>query len=126
MSKDLRYFLKEVESKQPEDFVRIKKQVDPKFELCGVIRKFQEEGRYPLVYFENVKNSEMPVVSNLFASKSRLALGFGASESTLLKDYMTNEDKRIPSKVVSDGPVKENVIKGDDSISEILASHYSL
>jgi 2,5-furandicarboxylate decarboxylase 1 len=114
MPKDLRYFLKEVESKQPEDIVRIKKQVDPKFELCGVIRKFQEEGKYPLVYFENVKNSEMPVVSNLFASKSRLALGFGARESTLLKDYMTNEDKRIPSKVVSDGPVKENVIKGDN------------
>ena len=51
MTKDLRYFLKEVEDKQPDDFVRIRKEVDPKFELCGVVRKFQEEGRYPLVYF---------------------------------------------------------------------------
>ncbi|MDA4111529.1 MAG: UbiD family decarboxylase [Thaumarchaeota archaeon] len=114
MTKDLRYFLKEVEDKQPNDFVRIKKEVDPKFELCGVIRKFQDDGRYPLVYFEKVRGSKFPVVSNLFASKSRLALGFGVNESTLVKDYMANEDKKIPSKMSSDGPVKENIIKGDN------------
>src|SRR3989442_1598456 len=108
MTKDLRYFLKEVQDKQPKDFVRIKKEVDPKFELCGVIRKFQEDGRYPLVYFEKVNGSKFPVVSNLFASKSRIALGFGVNESTLVKEYMANEDKKIPSKMVSDGPVKEN------------------
>lgn len=113
MAKDLRYFLKEIEDKQPSDYVRVKKQVDPKFELCGVVRKFQDEGRYPLVHFENVKGTGLPVVSNLFASASRLAIGFGARESSLLQDYMANEDRKIASKVVSDGPVKENVIKGD-------------
>ena len=113
MAKDLRYFLKEVEEKQPENFFRVKKEVDPKFELCGVVRRFQEDGKYPVVYFEKVKDSKFPVVSNLFASKSSLALAFRARESHLLQDYISNEDKRIPSKVVSDGPVKENVLKGD-------------
>ena len=114
MPKDLRYFLKEVETDRPEDFVRVKKEVDPKFELCGVVRKFQDEGRYPVVYFEKVKGTEFPVVSNLFASESRLALGFGVKESTILRDYMANEDKRIPSKIVSDGPVKETIVKGSN------------
>lgn len=113
MTKDLRYFLKEVEEKQPSDFIRVKKEVDPKFELCGVVRKFQEDGRYPMVYFEKVKGSKLPVVSNLFASKSRLALAFGARESHLLQDYIANEDKKIPSKMVSDGPVKANILTGD-------------
>lgn len=120
MAKDLRYFLKEVEEKQPRDFIRVKKEVDPKFELCGVVRKFQEDGRYPLVYFENVKGSKLPVVSNLFASKSRLALAFGARESHLLQDYIANEDKKIPPKVVSDGPVKANILKGDKLDLSIL------
>jgi 2,5-furandicarboxylate decarboxylase 1 len=110
--KDLRYFLNEAENKQAEDFVRIKKEVDPKFELCGVVRKFQDLGKYPLVYFENVKGTKFPIVSNLFANPRRLALGFGVSESSMLQDYMAKEDKRIPSKVVSDGPVKEVKMTG--------------
>lgn len=113
MPKDLRYFLKEIQDKEPGDFVRVRKEVDPKFELCGVVRKFQDEGRYPLVYFEKVKGSRFPVASNLFASPSRLAIAFGAKESSLLQDYMASEDRKIPSRMVSDGPVKENVIKGE-------------
>lgn len=112
MPKDLRYFLKEVEDNQSDDFVRIKKEVDPKFELCGVVRKFQENGRYPLVYFERVKGTKFPIVSNLFANPRRLALGFGVRENFMLLDYMAKEDKRIPSKMVSDGPVKENKLIG--------------
>ena len=113
MPKDLRYFLKEVEDKQPQGFVRVKKEVNPEFELCGVVRKFQDLGRYPLVYFEKVRGSSIPVVSNLFASPNRLALAFGVRESHLLQDYMATEDRKMPSKMVSDGPVKENKLIGD-------------
>jgi 2,5-furandicarboxylate decarboxylase 1 len=112
MVKDLRYFLEEVQEKDAENLVRVKKEVDPKFELCGVLRKFQDQGSYPLVYFERVKGTKFPVISNVFASKSRLALALRARESHLLQDYMANEDKRIPSKMVEDGPVKENIVKG--------------
>jgi 2,5-furandicarboxylate decarboxylase 1 len=113
MPKDLRYFLKEVEDNQPNEFVKIKKEVSPAFELCGVARKFQEEGKYPLLYFEKVKGCKVPVVTNLFASVSRLSLAFGAKRpASLLRDYMANEDKRIQSKVVTSGPVKDNILKG--------------
>ncbi len=112
MPKDLRYFLKEVEDNQSDDFVRIEKEVDPKFELCGVIRKFQENGKYPLVYFEKVRGTKFPIVSNLFANPRRLALAFGVRENSMLLDYMSKEDKRIPSRMVSDGPVKENKFAG--------------
>lgn len=114
MGKDLSFFLQQVQERDPHDFVRIRKEVDPRFELCGVVRKFQERGEYPVVYFEKVKGTKFPVVSNLFASRSRLALAFGAREPQLLADYMANEDKRIPSKVVESGPVKENVLVGKD------------
>jgi 2,5-furandicarboxylate decarboxylase 1 len=112
LAKDLSYFLKQVQEEEPDAFVRVKKEVDPKFELCGVVRKLQEQKSYPVVYFEKVKGTKMPVVSNVFATKSRLAIAFGAREPFLLQDYMANEDKRLPSKMVSDGPVKENVVKG--------------
>jgi 2,5-furandicarboxylate decarboxylase 1 len=113
LPKDLRSFIKQVEDTQPDDYVRIRKEVDPKFELCGVVRKFQENGRYPLVFFEKVKGSKFPIVSNLFANTHRLALGFDIRESSMLQDYIAKEDKRIPSKLVTDGPVKENKLVGE-------------
>lgn len=112
LAKDLSFFLKQVQEKEPKDFVTVHREVDPEFELCGVVRKFQEQERYPVVYFEKVKGTKFPVVSNLFASRSRLAMAFGIGEENLLRDYIAKEDKRVQSKVVSDGPVKEKVVKG--------------
>ena len=43
MPKDLRYFLKEMQKKMPEELAEVDRAVDPKFELSGVLRKLQDE-----------------------------------------------------------------------------------
>jgi len=113
LTKDLRYFLSELNKKMPDEIVRIKKEVNPKFELSGVIRKFQDEGSYPAVLFEKVHGCKIPVLSNLFASNKRISLALKTSEDKLLNDYMKLEDQRITPKKVKKGPIKDIILSGN-------------
>ena len=50
--------------------IRIKEEVDPYLEMSAIqLRVFQEEGK--AVFFENVKGSDFPAVSNLFGTLER-------------------------------------------------------
>ena len=42
MAKDLRGFLKELEAEEPDQILRVKREVDPHFEVTGVLAKLGE------------------------------------------------------------------------------------
>jgi len=113
MPKDLRQFLAELEKRLPDEIVHINREVDPKFELPGVLRKLQDQDSYPAAIFHQVKNSNFPVVSNIFASTNRLALALHADPNNLIQDYLKLEGKLIKPKLVRKAPVHENVISGN-------------
>ena len=55
--------------------VRVREEVDPDLEMAAVHRRvFQKQG--PAIYFEKVKGSSFPSVSNLFGTRSNCKLGF--------------------------------------------------
>lgn len=112
MAKDLRYYLAELEKKMPGELVRVERSVNPKFELPAVLRKLQDQNKYPAVLFENVRGSEFPVISNLFASTNRLGLAFGIDPNNLIQGYLALEDRLLKSKMVRKAPVHENVYEG--------------
>ena len=72
MAKDLRQFLNELEAEAPDQVIRVKKEVDPHFEVTGVLAKLEQERKFPVVIFENVKGSQLPVVTNVHADARRL------------------------------------------------------
>jgi len=112
MPKDLRYYLSQLEQSMPDEYVRIERAVDPRFELSAVLRKLQDENRFPAVHFSKVKGSAFPVVSNLFASTRRLALAFGVEPENVLQGYMDREDQLLESRLVRRGPVQDVVRTG--------------
>ncbi len=81
---DLRSFLKAIENDK-KDLVKISRSVDRKFEATAVLEKMQYEDMYPAVLFENIKGSDIPVLSNLFASRDRIARAFGVTTQELNK-----------------------------------------
>lgn len=113
MPKDLRHYLAELTRKLPAEYVRVQREVDPGFELPAVLRKLQDEDRYPAVLFEKVKGSRFPVISNLFASSNRLALAFGVSVENLVEGYMKLEDRLVSPVRVRSAPVHDHVLKGN-------------
>jgi len=42
-TKDLRGFLAEYERENPKEFCRIKREVDPKYEVAGILTKLEDE-----------------------------------------------------------------------------------
>jgi UbiD family decarboxylase len=62
--------------------------------------------------FEKVKGTRFPVLTNLHASRARLALAINAAPDQLLPSYLHAMDKPIPPRVVATGPVKEVVLEG--------------
>ena len=120
MPKDLRTFMELVERKDPSGFRRVSREVDPEYESSAILRKFQHRGEYPLVYFEEVKGSDFPIVSNVIADNTKLALTLDVPEENLLKSFVEREAHPIPPKHVKDGPVKGKVYTGKEVDLNIL------
>ncbi len=114
LAKDLRSFLAELENRGSEELIRVKKQVDTTFETSALPVRLAKDNRYPAVLHENVKGYDMPLVTNIFAKRSRLALALGTNEQDLNRVYREREGNPIKPVLVEDGPVKEVVIKGED------------
>jgi 2,5-furandicarboxylate decarboxylase 1 len=117
MPKDLREFLKEVETETPDQVLRVKREVDPHFEVTGVLARLEKDRQFPIVIFENVKGSDLPVVTNVHADARRLFRAIGLKEATLqefIREYSSREDSPIDPVMVTEAPVQEIVVTGND------------
>jgi len=105
MFDDLRGFLTHLESQR--QLVRVKDEVDVKYEIAAGIRKTSDiEG--PALLFESIKGYPgWRVLGGLFATRKLIALGLGVPQDQMLDRYLTLEDQRIPPELVPTGPVKE-------------------
>ncbi len=133
--KDLRDFIAQLE-KQGE-LKRINVEVDPYLEMTEICdRVLKQEG--PALLFENPKNSNIPVLANLFGTPKRVAMGMGADSVSELRGIgellaylkepeppkgMKDAMEKIPvfkqvlnmaPKVVKNPPCQEIVREGDE------------
>lgn len=115
MAKDLRTFIDQVVERFADDYLTVTREVDPEFELTGVLRKLQDEQRYPMVLFEQVKGLDTPVLGNALASRDRLALLFDSDRNGLTEAYADRQGRLIAPERVDGGPVKD-IIETDGSL----------
>jgi 2,5-furandicarboxylate decarboxylase 1 len=115
--RDLRGFLRFLEEHYPDQVYHVTREVDPRFEATALLAKLEQQGRFPVVIFDRVKGSSIPVVTNVHASFQRLALALGlpptAGPREFTREYGRREDRPIPPVLVDSGPVKEVILKGD-------------
>ncbi len=120
MNRDLRTFLNELKKLGPDFFVSISRTVEPKFEPCVVQQRLAAQGRFPVIRFERMKGSGLPLVTNLFGSYPLLGLALGVDpkepKSSILKTYMQKIQCPLPVKEIprSEAPVKEIVLTDND------------
>ena len=75
MAQDLRSYLDRVKADLPDDFVTIPGEMDPSHEVTATVAKVEKVARKrPVMLFENVKGTNFPVITNLHASRKRLAM----------------------------------------------------
>jgi len=81
--KDLRDFIDYLES--IGELKRISQEVDPNLEITEISDRTLKAGG-PALLFENPKNSDIPVLTNLFGTPQRVALGMGQDSVSALRE----------------------------------------
>jgi len=113
MAQSLTAYLDLVKRTRPEEIVMISREIDPAYELTALVVKLEREGRRrPVVICERLKGSKFPVLTNLHASRSRLALAMSSAPQDMLRTYLRAMDKPIPPAVVKTGPCKDVIVTG--------------
>ncbi|MBM3485942.1 MAG: UbiD family decarboxylase [Alphaproteobacteria bacterium] len=122
-SPDLRGFIAFLEAEHPEHVIRITREVDPKFGVSAILHRLEKDEKFPLVIFENVKGSRLPLVANMHASFERLRLAVGLDNGGVrefVKECARREASPIAPVAVETGPVQEIVRLGADVDIEAL------
>ena len=130
--KDLRDFIKKLEKNN--DLVRIKEKVSSELEICEITDRIVKQGG-PALLFENVENSEFPVITNLFGTMERMCLALETDSLDNIAEKITEilepkpplkfldklkmlpklmELSKIFPKIVKTGPCKDIILKGDN------------
>ncbi|MDP9210599.1 MAG: UbiD family decarboxylase, partial [Thermoproteota archaeon] len=78
-------FLKGLEG--TDQLVRIKKSVNPQFELAGIVSKL-DKGK--TVIFESVKGSNMKVAANVLGTRHRIALSINAKNENMIQERIND------------------------------------
>ncbi len=117
--KDLRDWIDTLEKNG--ELARVKAKVDWNLEIGGINQEVNNR-KGPALLFDNIKDHEntrcQKLFSNSLATYSRIATMMGLAEDTPPRELITTFRDRIKKlvkpKLVKDGPVKENIIKGED------------
>ena len=113
MAQSLTAYLDLLKRKRPDDLAVISQELDPAYELTALVVKLERQGkRRPVLLCERMKGTKFPVLTNLHASRSRLALAMGCAPEEMQRAYLSAMEKPIPPKIVSGGPVKDVVLTG--------------
>jgi 4-hydroxybenzoate decarboxylase subunit C len=95
MHPSLRTFLDRL--KRENEIITIKAEVDPYLELAEIHRRVISEGG-PALFFERVKGSRYPVVTNMFGTAQRIDLAFGPKPEAFVRDAVHIAESLLPPK----------------------------
>ena len=111
---ELRSFIDRIRRESPEEFLTISREVDPRFEITALVVKLEQERRFPILFFEKVKGTKFPVVTNVHSARRRLASAIGSEPRAAVANYLRKIEHPLrPVEINGSAPVKEVVLKGD-------------
>ena len=108
----LRSFL---ESRPEDEFLRIREPLELDHTPTALVMELEKRKRFPVVYIEQPRNFDMPVVANLFADRTRIARMAGLSSPAGFNEaWLRAEEEPVPPRLVPAGPVQEVVQVGSE------------
>jgi 3-polyprenyl-4-hydroxybenzoate decarboxylase len=103
---DLRSFLEAFRQRCAGEVVRVEREVDRNLEISTLARGLAELDRFPLLFFEKVRGSSFPVVTNVHADRRKMAVALGfAAATAVVAELMFNRSLR-QSSILSNGSVR--------------------
>jgi UbiD family decarboxylase len=113
-NQSLRGFLRLVETEYPEELLRVRQPIELRFDATALVFELDHAGKSPVVVFENVRGSGMPLVTNVAGNRRLLAACLGVEPANLPTAFRERCQKYIPCEVVDRGEWEDVVLEGDD------------
>jgi UbiD family decarboxylase len=113
MNPDLRDFLELVEREDPTDLLRVSSPVEPEYEVTSHALELERMKKTPVLLFEQIRGHNIPIVTNVLASRKRFAQALGVSEDSFMQEWTARSQRSIPPVELKTGPVKERIITGE-------------
>jgi 2,5-furandicarboxylate decarboxylase 1 len=110
----LRGFLHMVETEYPDELLRIKQTVEPRFEMTAIVYELERSNKNPVVILEKINGYEMQVVANVAANRRLLAACLGVDPRDLPNAFRERCQKYIPCETVGHAAWNDVIIEGDD------------
>lgn len=118
MPKDLRTFLADVVELDAGDLKRVDVPVDRRFGVTAYGARYDAANRFPALLFTDVVGAETPCLTNLVATRERMALALGVPVDALTRSSVMGQGRTShpPRQVSADqAPVKEVVRRGAEA-----------
>src|SRR2546429_7929262 len=113
MGQDLRSYLDTVKRRKSDESQVVSRAIAPAYEITALVVKLEKERRKrPVLLFETVKGTRFPVLTNLHASRSRLAAALNCAPDAMLQTYLRAMERPVAPRVITTAPVHEVVRKG--------------
>ena len=110
----LRGFLRMVETHYPDELIRIRAPVNPRFDMTALVFELERSGKNPIVLLESIAGYDIPVVTNVAANRRLLAACLGVDVRDLPTAFRERCQKYIPCETVAEAAWNEIIIEGDD------------
>src|SRR3984957_15670519 len=105
-SQSLRGYL---DSLPTEDIVRISDPIDIDYHPTALVLEFENRRQTPVVMMDRPVGFDMPVVTNLFASRDRIARMVGAEPGKFNEAWVKALANLLPARIVDHGAVQQVV-----------------
>jgi 2,5-furandicarboxylate decarboxylase 1 len=98
----------------PEEAFSITEPADLDYFPTALVLELEKRQRFPVLWLEQPRGFDMPVVSNLFADRGRIARMAGVAPGQFNAAWLKAEANPIPPRIVPAGPVQEVVFAGSE------------
>lgn len=128
MPKDLRSFIAELDASSPEDVARVTEPVSPRYEMSAILTHLERRKRFPLLFFQNSKESQAPVVINAQASRRLMSIALECKPEDLARAFSERQSKPLAPVEMINAPVHEISRTGDEiDLKQVpLLTHYDV
>ena len=109
---DLRSFVDAYAAAHPGEVVRVTEPVALEHDVMAVVLEYERRRRYPILLFEKVEGSDIPIVCNVVASRRALAFALGVSEAALAAEYARRLKDPIKPVVQAGAPFSRHQLRG--------------
>jgi len=109
---DWRSFIEAYGTAHPGEVVRVDEPVSLDHDVMALVLEYERRRRYPILIFQRVIGSDMPIVCNVVASRRALAFALGVADPALPSEYARRLKEPVKPVVVAEAPFRAQVRRG--------------